>query len=67
MALVAAGTAGVVIRWSRLRYEIAVENLRGVSRGITRAEFDGQPLSGNQVRVPPAQDSATHRLRVVLG
>jgi cyclic beta-1,2-glucan synthetase len=57
----------IVFQFASTRYEIAVENPRGVSRGITRAEFDGQALPGNQVRVPLAQDSATHRLRVVLG
>ena len=57
----------IVFQYASTRYEIAVENPRGVSRGITRAEFDGQALPGNQVRVPLAQDSATHRVRVVLG
>src|SRR5271165_1026213 len=57
----------IVFQFASTRYEIAVENPRGVSRGITRAEFDGQALPGNQVRVPLAQDSATHRVRVVLG
>ena len=57
----------IVFQYASTRYEIAVENPHGVSRGITRAEFDGQALPGNQVRVPLAQDGAIHRVRVVLG
>ena len=57
----------IVFQYASTRYEITVENPHGVSRGITRAEFDGQALPGNQVRVPLAEDGATHRVRVVLG
>ena len=57
----------IVFQHASTRYEISVENPHRVSRGITRAEFDGQALPGNQVQVPLAQDSATHRVRVVLG
>ena len=45
----------------------AVENPRGVSRGIVRAELDGAALPGNQARIPLADDGATHRVRIVLG
>ncbi len=57
----------IVFRYASTRYEIAVENPHGVSRGITQAELDGQALPGSQVRVPLAEDGATHRVRVVLG
>jgi cyclic beta-1,2-glucan synthetase len=49
------------------RYQIAVENPRGVSRGVTRLELDGVPLPDAQAGVPLADDGATHRVRVVLG
>ena len=38
------------------RYEIAVENPHGVSRGVSSAELDGQPLAG-----PGADDPARRR------
>ena len=49
------------------RYEIAVENPAGVSRGVARAELDGVPLAGNEVRVPLADDARVHRLEIWLG
>ncbi len=49
------------------RYEIAVENPHGVSRGVVSVELDGQPLGGADVRIPLADDGATHRVTVTLG
>ncbi len=49
------------------RYEIAVENPHGVSRGIASADLDGQPLGGPGATVPLVDDGGTHRVRVVLG
>ena len=58
---------GIQFRYHSAHYDIRVENPRGVSRGIVRAELDGVTLSGNQVRIPLANDGATHRVRIVLG
>ena len=57
----------IVFQYASARYEIAVENPRGVSRGITHAEFDGQPLSEDPIRVPLHDDGRSHRIRAVLG
>jgi cyclic beta-1,2-glucan synthetase len=57
----------IVFQYASTRYDIAVENPHGVSRGITQAELDGQALPGSQARVPLEEDGATHRVRVVLG
>ena len=57
----------IVFRYHSARYEIAVENPRGVARGVARAELDGAALSGNQARVDLADDGGTHHLRVILG
>ena len=54
-------------RHGAARYDIVVENPRGVSRGIATAEFDGQSLSGVPMRVPLADDGKVHKIRVVLG
>jgi cyclic beta-1,2-glucan synthetase len=48
------------------RYEITVENPRGVTRGVSRVELDGAPLADGAA-ITLADDGATHRLRVVLG
>jgi cyclic beta-1,2-glucan synthetase len=57
----------VVFQYASTRYEITVENPHGVSRGITRAEFDGQPLSEGPIRVPLHDDGISHKIRAVLG
>ena len=54
-------------RYRSSRYDIAVSNPDGVSRGVVRAELDGIALPGNEARVPLTDDGATHRVRVLLG
>jgi len=57
----------LVYRYKSARYEIAVENPRGVSRGVVRTEIDGADQPGSGARIPLADDGAAHRVRVVLG
>ncbi|HWA88805.1 MAG TPA: glucoamylase family protein [Rhizomicrobium sp.] len=58
----------IVLRHRSARYEIAVENPLGVSRGILAAKLDGKMLSGEKVSIIPlADDGKTHTLRVILG
>jgi len=54
-------------RYRTSRYDIAIENPRGVSHGIFRAELDGVTLAGKKARFALVDDSATHHVRVVLG
>ena len=53
------------------RYEFAVDNPRGVSRGVVEWTLDGVPqpisASGCPVRIILKDDGATHRIRVTLG
>jgi cyclic beta-1,2-glucan synthetase len=49
------------------QYVIAVENPRGVNRGISHAEFDGVAVLERPLRIELTDDHATHRIRVVLG
>jgi cyclic beta-1,2-glucan synthetase len=49
------------------RYEIAVENPRGVCRGVTSVELDGTARPVGEASIPLVDDGATHRVRVVLG
>jgi cyclic beta-1,2-glucan synthetase len=56
-----------VFRYHSARYDIAVENPRGVSRGVTRVELDGAALADTRAPIPLADDGATHRVRVILG
>jgi cellobiose phosphorylase len=47
------------------RYEIAVENPKGVEKGVRSVTLDGRPLDGNVV---PAQDAGTtHEVLVTMG
>ena len=57
----------IVFQYASTRYEIAVENPHGVSRGITYAELDGQPLSEDPMRVPLHDDGTSHRICAILG
>jgi cyclic beta-1,2-glucan synthetase len=57
----------IAFRYHSARYDIEVENPRGVSRGVVNAELDGAALPRNQARVPLVDDVAIHRVRLVLG
>ena len=57
----------IVFQHGSTRYEIAVENPHGVSRGITHAELDGQALPEGPIRVPLQDDGTGHKIRAVLG
>jgi cyclic beta-1,2-glucan synthetase len=57
----------IMFRYRASRYEVRVENPRGVTRGVSTIEVDGEPLpsAGGALRL--VDDGATHRVRVVLG
>ncbi len=57
----------ITFRYHASRYEIAVENPNGVTRGISTIDVDGIPLALSGGSVPLTSDGATHRVRVVLG
>ena len=57
----------VSFRYRGTRYEIAVENPRGVNRGLASLQLDGETLPAEQGRVPLVDDGGTHRVRAVLG
>jgi len=57
----------IVVKHGSARYEIAVENPRGVNRGVAYAELDGKTLPEGPVRIPLADDGATHKVSVRLG
>jgi cyclic beta-1,2-glucan synthetase len=56
----------IVFRYRSARYEIVVENPRGVSRGVASVEVDGDLLDGD-FGIELADDGAGHRVRVILG
>jgi cyclic beta-1,2-glucan synthetase len=57
----------IVFRYRSSRYEISVENPRGVERGVTKLEIDGAVILEEPTRIPLIDDGATHRVRVSLG
>lgn len=57
----------IFFRHGSTRYEIRVENPDGVARGIASADVDGEAVTTRPLRVPLANDGATHQLRVRLG
>ena len=56
-----------VFRHRLSRYVIAVENPRGVSRGVVAVELNGTALPVGPAQIPLSDDRRTHRVRVVLG
>ena len=57
----------IAFRYHSSRYDIVVENPRGVARGVLSVELDGASLAGGSMNIPLADDGATHHVRVVLG
>ena len=57
----------IVFRYRSARYEIAVENPHGVSRGVAYAALDGKALPDGPTRVPLMDDGGVHKVRVILG
>ena len=56
----------VSFRYHSARYEIQVVNPRGVTRGVSSVEIDGQSI-GEGAGIPLADDGATHQVHLVLG
>jgi cyclic beta-1,2-glucan synthetase len=56
----------VSLRYRGTRYEIAVENPRGVNRGLASLQLDGETLPAERGRVPLLDDGLTHTVRAVL-
>jgi cyclic beta-1,2-glucan synthetase len=56
----------MVFRYGSTRYDIVVENPRGVSRGVTSFEIDGAGLE-TAFAITLADDGSRHRVRIVLG
>ncbi len=57
----------IVYRYGATRYEIAVENPHGVSRGVTSIELDGNSLAQRPAQITLSDDGVTHRVQIVLG
>jgi cyclic beta-1,2-glucan synthetase len=57
----------ISFRYRTASYEIAVENPRGVSRGVTLLELDGAMIAKESPLIPLTDDGREHRVRVILG
>jgi cyclic beta-1,2-glucan synthetase len=57
----------LTFRYHSASYVIQVENPHGVTRGVTRLELDGLPITPGPEGVGLVSDGRTHRVRVVLG
>jgi len=53
-------------RYHSALYDIAVDNPRGVTRGVALAELDGKPLAAS-ANIPLVDDGAVHQIHIVLG
>ncbi len=57
----------MVFQYHSARYEIDVENPRGVSRGVSELILDGKTVPPTQLGLPLVDDGATHRVKAILG
>ena len=57
----------ITFMYHAARYEISIENPRGVNRGVTYLELDGDVEQEVSRHIPLTDDGVTHRVRVVLG
>ena len=55
----------IAFRYHSARYELAVENPRGATRGVTKVTLDGLPCS--TAAIPLVSDGQTHTIEVELG
>jgi cyclic beta-1,2-glucan synthetase len=56
----------LALRYRSARYDIVVENPRGVCRGLAMLELDGLVFD-DRTSIPLADDQRSHRVRAVLG
>ena len=57
----------IAFKYPLARYDIRVENPRGVARGMAYAELDDQRLANGPTVIPLVNDGQTHRVRLILG
>ncbi|HKD16333.1 MAG TPA: glycosyl hydrolase family 65 protein, partial [Thermoanaerobaculia bacterium] len=57
----------VTFTYHSTRYQITVENPRGVSRGVAEVRLDGRGLRPDSDGVPLTDDGGIHRVDVLLG
>jgi cyclic beta-1,2-glucan synthetase len=56
----------VSLRFGATRYEVAVENPDGASRGLASLQLDGEALPPGDGRIPLVDDGRTHQVHAVL-
>jgi cyclic beta-1,2-glucan synthetase len=57
----------IAFRYHSARYDISVENPRGVNRGVLSIHLDGEALHPGDANIPLSDDGANHKVEVVLG
>jgi cyclic beta-1,2-glucan synthetase len=57
----------IAFQYHSTRYDISVENPRGVCRGVSAIHLDGEALQVSDANVALSDDGANHKLEVVLG
>jgi len=56
----------IAFRYHSARYDIVVENPKGMTRGVSLVEIDGVPCGG-RTGIQLVDDRGEHRIRIVLG
>jgi len=57
----------IAFQYHSARYDIAVENPRGVSHGVSSIHLDGKAVRVGETAIALSDDGATHKVKVVLG
>jgi cyclic beta-1,2-glucan synthetase len=57
----------IAFRYHSARYDITVDNPRGVARGVISVQVDGEVPAEAKTRIPLVDDGSVHRVHVILG
>jgi cyclic beta-1,2-glucan synthetase len=57
----------VVLRRGATRFDIRIDNPKGVAKGIASARIDGHDIAGRPLRIDLPEDGASHEILVTMG
>jgi len=57
----------VTLRRGSTRFEIRIDNSKGVTKGIASARIDGAEIAGRPLRIDLPEDGAIHQILVTMG
>jgi cyclic beta-1,2-glucan synthetase len=56
-----------VLRCGSTRFDIRIDNPKGVAKGIASAQIDGDDIAGRPLRIDLPEDGVSHEILVTMG